>query len=65
MAKQKVKVLNAVVDGKGQGETLEVDAKTAEMLVRNGYVELVKEEKKPAPKKEDKEDKKEDNEDKK
>lgn len=62
MAKKKVKVLNAVVDGKRQGETLEVDSKTAEMLVRNGYVELVKEEKKPAPKKEDN---KEDNEDKK
>lgn len=65
MAKKKVKVLNAVVDGHGKGEVIEVDAKSAEMLVRNGYVELVKEEKKPAPKKENKEDKKEDNEDKK
>lgn len=53
MAKQKVKVLDAVVDGKRKGEVLEVDSKTADMLVKNGYVELVKEEKKKeAPKKE-------------
>lgn len=59
MAKKKVKVLKAVVDGKREGEVLEVDAKTAEMLIRNGYVELVKEpKKKEEPKKdEDKEDK--------
>lgn len=52
MAKKKVKVLNAIVDGKGKGSVVEVDAKSAEMLIRNGYAEEVKE-KKQAPKKED------------
>lgn len=55
MAKKKIKVLDAMVDGKGYGEVLEVDAKSADMLIRNGYAELVKEKKEP--KKEDKEDK--------
>lgn len=54
MAKKKVEVLNAVVDGHGKGEVIEVAAKTADMLVRNGYAKEVKpakkkEEKKPEP----------------
>lgn len=63
MAMKKVRVLGAIVDGKKKGEVFEVDSKTADMLVKNRYVELVKEEKKkPEPKKdkpkdEDKEDK--------
>lgn len=52
MAKKKVKVLNAVVDGHTRGDVFEVDAKSAEMLVKNGYVEYVSEPKKEAPKKE-------------
>lgn len=51
MAKKKVRVLDAVVDGKVKDDELEVDAKTADMLVRNGYAELVKEAKKEEPKK--------------
>lgn len=46
MAKKKVRVLNAIVDGHGKGKEIEVDAKSADMLIRNGYVELVKEKKK-------------------
>lgn len=57
MAKKKVRVLKAVVDGKREGEVLEVDAKSADMLLKNGYVELVKEDKKKDDDKKD-EDKK-------
>lgn len=57
MVKKKVRVLNAVVDGKRAGEEFEVDAKTAEMLLANGYVELVKEPKKKEAPKKDEEDK--------
>jgi hypothetical protein len=57
MANKKVKVLKAVVDGKGEGEILDIDSKSADMLVKNGYVELVKEEKKAPKKDEDKDDK--------
>lgn len=58
MAKKKVKVLNAHVDGKGPGSVIEVDGKTADMLVKNGYAEHVKEAKKQeAPKEDVKEDK--------
>lgn len=57
MAKKKVKVLKAVVDGKREGEVLEIDSASADMLVKNGYVELVKEEKKKAEPKKDEEDK--------
>lgn len=58
MAKKKVKVLDAVVDGKKRGSILEVDSKTADMLLKNGYVELVKEEKKKEEPKEKEENKK-------
>lgn len=58
MAKKKVKVLDAVVDGKKRGSILEVDSKTADMLLKNGYVELVKEEKKREEPKEKEENKK-------
>ena len=56
MSKKKVRVLNAVVDGKERGEVLEVDAKTAKMLVANGYVEYVKEDKSKDDEKKDKKD---------
>ena len=54
MAKVKVRVLDAVVDGKGKGAELEIDAKQAEHLANIKYVEIigeVKEEKAEAPKK--------------
>lgn len=41
MAKVKVEVLNATVDGKGQGETLSIDEKSADHLERIGYVKRV------------------------
>ncbi|WP_144559560.1 hypothetical protein [Shouchella miscanthi] len=41
MAKTKVKVLNAVVDGKRQGEQLEIDEKSAAYLSSIGYVEVI------------------------
>lgn len=43
MANKKVKVLNAVVGGKTEGAILEIDEKTAANLVKNRYVEYVKE----------------------
>lgn len=60
MAKKKVKVLDAVVDGKKRGSVLEVDSKTADMLLKNGYVELVKEEKKKEEPKEVQKEKEQD-----
>lgn len=51
MAKKKVEVLDAVVDGHGKGEVIEIDSRSADALVRNGYVKEVK--KQAAPKKED------------
>lgn len=57
MVKVKVRVLNAVVDGKGKGEELEINAKQAEYLAKIKYVEIVgevkeeKAEKAEAPKK--------------
>ena len=56
MAKVKVEVLRAVVDGHGEGEVIEVDSKSADMLEKNGYVKKVKE----AKKQEKKDDKDED-----
>lgn len=41
MAKVKVKVLNATVDGKGPGETISIDEKSADYLESIGYVEKV------------------------
>lgn len=55
MAKKKVEVLGAIVDGHVEGDVIEVDEKSAEMLVKNGYVKYVNE-----PKKQDKDDKKND-----
>lgn len=54
MANVKVKVLDAVVDGHKKGEVIEVDAKSADALVANGYVKLVEAEKKSEAKKDDK-----------
>jgi hypothetical protein len=55
MAKQKVRVLNAVVAGKRKGETVELEEKQVAHLVKIGYVEIVNEPKveevKPAPRK--------------
>lgn len=48
MAKKKVRVLSAIVGGKKQGDVLDVEEKTAEMLVANRYVEYVKAESKSA-----------------
>lgn len=45
MTKVKVRVLHSFVDGKGHGETVQIDERSAKALVANGYVELVKEEK--------------------
>ena len=41
MAKTKVEVLSAVVDGKGSGSTLEIDEKSAEFLAEIGYVKIL------------------------
>lgn len=41
MAKVKVRVLNAVVDGKGAGSELSIDERSVSVLVSNGYIELV------------------------
>jgi hypothetical protein len=56
MAKQKVRVLNAVVAGKRKGETVELEEKQVAHLVKIGYVEVVNEpkakvEEKPVPRK--------------
>lgn len=40
MAKVRVKVLNAVVDGKGEGETLSIDERSAKHLESIGYVRI-------------------------
>jgi hypothetical protein len=52
MAKVKIEVLDAVIDGRVKGEQLEVDEKSAKHLIGIGYakkVEVVAEEK-PKPK---------------
>lgn len=51
MAKVKCKVLNAVVDGKGEGEVVTIEEKSAKHLESIGYVEIQKAE---AKKSEDK-----------
>lgn len=51
MAKVKVEVLKAEVDGKKQGEQLTVDEKSAEYLAKIKYVKIVQEAPKPTPKK--------------
>lgn len=65
MAKVKVKVLDAVVDGKRKGETLEIREERAKALEKVRYVEIVKDEKpkddkKPAKKANAKQAKKKD-----
>lgn len=47
MTKVKVRVLDAVVDGKGAGSELTIDEATAKSLASIGYVELVVEKAKP------------------
>ncbi|MBW3113495.1 hypothetical protein KYJ26_16700 [Bacillus sp. MCCB 382] len=55
MAKVKIEVLNAVIDGKQKGEQLEVDEKSAKHLIAINYAKKVEAEKKePAKKKSDK-----------
>lgn len=49
MANVKVRVLNAVVDGKTAGSLLEIDEKSAQHLASIKYVEII-EEPKPQPK---------------
>ena len=41
MAKVKVEVLNAVVDGKGEGEVISIEEKSADHLELIGYVKRV------------------------
>lgn len=50
MAKVKVEVLDAVVDGKRKGEQLELDKKQAEQLEKIRYVKIVNEPKKTTKK---------------
>ncbi|MEK3887259.1 hypothetical protein [Bacillus sp. FSL K6-3431] len=49
MAKVKVEVTGAVVDGNAPGSTIEIDASSAKALEANGYVRILKEKPKPAP----------------
>lgn len=51
MAKVKVRVLKAVVDGKGKGEIISIEEKSAKYLESIDYVERVAG--KQAPKKDD------------
>lgn len=39
----KVEVLDAIVDGKGKGAVIEVEAKTAQHLANIGYVRVIEE----------------------
>lgn len=43
MAKVKVEVLGAVVDGAQSGDTIEIDVRSAEQLASIGYVKILKE----------------------
>lgn len=43
MAKVKIEVLNAVIDGKCKGEQLEVEEKSAKHLIEIGYAKEIKE----------------------
>lgn len=45
MAKTKVEVLNAIVDGARRGETITIDSRSAAHLESIGYVEIIGEEK--------------------
>jgi hypothetical protein len=49
MAKVKVEVLDAVVDGKGKGAKLEIDKRSADYLASINYVKIVEADK-PKPK---------------
>lgn len=50
MAKVKVEVLDAVVDGKGKGEQIQVEERSAKRLERIGYVRILEVEEKTQPK---------------
>lgn len=45
MAKTKVEVLNAIVDGARRGETITIDSRSAAHLESIGYVKIIGEEK--------------------
>ena len=45
MAKTKVEVLNAIVDGARRGETITIDSRSATHLESIGYVKVISEEK--------------------
>lgn len=45
MAKTKVEVLNAIVDGARRGETITIDSRSATHLESIGYVKIIGEEK--------------------
>lgn len=49
MAKIKVEVLGAVVDGNASGSTIEIDARSAKSLEANGYVRILEDKPKSAP----------------
>lgn len=51
MAKVKAEVVNAVFNGKGSGESVELSEKTAKKYEKLGYLRNVSKAKKPAPKK--------------
>ncbi|PID16866.1 hypothetical protein CSV63_02965 [Sporosarcina sp. P34] len=52
MAKTKVEVLNAIVDGARRGETITIDSRSAAHLERIGYVKILGEVKAKEPKEE-------------
>lgn len=46
----KVEVLDAIVDGKGKGAVIDVEAKSAQYLSKIGYVRIIEEVKEAEPK---------------
>jgi hypothetical protein len=49
MAKVKVKVVGAYVDGHAPGSTISIEAKSAEQLEKIGYIRVLQAEAKPEP----------------
>jgi hypothetical protein len=45
-----IEVLDAIIDGKGKGEQLEVDEKSAQHLIGIGYAKAVEVKEAPKPK---------------
>lgn len=57
MAKVKIEVLDAIIDGLSKGEQLEVERKDADRLIEIGYAKEVAEKPAPRAKKETKDSK--------